>query len=178
MIATPHGRRRSTEHLLHAVIGVWYRDDRTFYVQRSDKMENYPGAWSLFSIQYDPDELPDSLDLTRVQRLMDRMSGERLHGTPIVVRRFLTASTCTENPINKIVNLWLYRVELNSEPVLNPEYYIDAAWMTPAEYLDRRGNALCGSCLRMWSDYCYKRGLSDTRIVLGLIPAKNAERVS
>jgi hypothetical protein len=166
MIAALDKEGRTGRHILHAVIGVWYRDDRTFYIQRSDKMENYPGAWSLFSIQYDPDELPDSLDLTRVQRLMDRMSAKRLHGTPIVVRRFLTASTCTDNPINKIVNLRLYRIELASEPVLNPDYYIDAAWMTRAEYLDRRGNAPCGSCLKMWSDYSYRHGSRETRFAL------------
>ena len=178
MIATLDQESRTGRHILHAVIGVWYQGDRTFYVQRSDKMENYPGAWSLFSIQYTADELPDSLDLDRVQPLMERMSAERLSAAPIKVRQFLTASTCTNNPINMIVNLRLYRVEFASEPVLNPSYYVNAAWMTPAEYLDRRGNALCGSCLRMWSDYCRKHGLNDTRVVPALVPAKNVERVS
>ncbi len=175
MIATPHGRRRSTEHILDAVIGVWVRGERTFYVKRSDKMKNYPGAWTLFSIQYTPQELPNTLDLDRVQALMERMSAERLSATPIEVRQFLTASTCTNNPINMIVNLRLYRIELAFEPVLNPDYYLDAAWMTPREYLDRHGNTLCGSCLRMWSDYCYKRGLSGVRFADVLLEEADAK---
>ena len=39
---------------IHAVIGVRRAGGATFYVRRSEYMENYPGVWSLFSIQYDP----------------------------------------------------------------------------------------------------------------------------
>jgi hypothetical protein len=149
---------RVSSHIIHAVIGVWYRGDETFYVKRSAKMENYPGAWSLFSIQYDPAEMPDSLDLDAAQVLMERMASQRLYGAPIRVRSFLTASTCTNNPIDKIVNLRLYHVEFDREPSLNPDYYVDSAWMTREEYVARRGIAVCGSCLRMWLDYCSHRG--------------------
>lgn len=136
--------------ILHAVIGVWYRGAKTFYVKRSEKMQNYPGAWSLFSIQYDPSEMPDSLDLDVAQRLMERMSHQRLYGAPIRVTSFLTASTCTNNPINKIVNLRLYGVAFDREPKLDADYYVDAAWLTQGQHVERRGSAMCGSCTRMW----------------------------
>ncbi len=171
MTATLERPQDATRHILHAVIGVWFRGEHTFYVKRSKKMKNYPGAWSLFSIQYTPGELPDSLDLDHVQRLMDRMSNERLRGSPISVRQFLTASTCTKNPINMIVNLRLYHVEFANKPALNRAYYEDAAWMTPPEYAARRGNALCGSCLRMWREYSSKHiqtspaTINDTRVI-------------
>ncbi len=171
MIAARDGQRESGERILHAVIGAWHRGERTFYVQRSNKMKNYPGAWSLFSIQYAPEELPDSLDLDRVQRVMERMSAERLHAAPVRVRRFLTASTCTHNPIDMIVSLRLYDIEFESEPSLNPDYYVDSAWMSPVEYLQRCGNATCGSCMRMWSDYCYKHRLCEFRFAPRLLQA-------
>ena len=147
----------ATKHIIHAVIGVWYNGSRTFYVKRSEQMRNYPGAWSLFSIQFEPSELRDSLDLKAVQRLMDRMSIQRLYGTPVRVQRFLTATTCTNNPIDKIVNLRLYRIEFDGEPQLNPEYYADSAWLTQAQYLERSRHTTCGSCIRMWTDYYRSR---------------------
>lgn len=153
--------------ILHAVIGVWFDGKRTFYVKRSDKMANYPGVWSLFSIQYNPNEHLDSLDLTVTDRLMLRMSQERLYGAPIRVRQFLTVSTCTDNPLGKTVILRLYRVELEREPRLNPDYYTDSRWMNSDEYLQHRGDATCGSCLRMWSDYCKRHGLPYTSLTPG-----------
>lgn len=153
MIAMHTGAVRAESRVLDAVIGVWYRGARTYYVKRSLHMQNYPGAWSLFSIQFDPDEFPEPFDLKAAQRVMERMSAQRLHAAPIRVTRFLTASTCTNNPIDKIVRLRLYRVEFDAEPALNPEYYTDGAWMTAEEYAERRADATCGSCIRMWSDY-------------------------
>jgi hypothetical protein len=153
MIATLRDHTPVSRHVLYAVIGAWYRGDRTFYVKRSEKMQNYPGAWSLFSIQYDPSEMPDSTDLATAQRIMERMSDERLYGAPVQVRAFLTASTCNNNPINKIVNLRLYRMELERQPALHRDYYVDAAWLTRTELETRRGNTVCGSCLRAWFDF-------------------------
>lgn len=153
MIASLEKSTVSQNRILHAVIGVWFRGDRTFYVQRSDNMQNYPGAWSLFSIQFDPAELHEPFHLPGAQKLMERMSAQRLHGTPVETKRFLTATTCTKNPINKIVKMWLYQIEFMREPDLNSEYYINSAWMTQEEYHKRRSTALCGSCIRMWADY-------------------------
>ena len=48
---------------IEAVIGVWFKDGRTFYVKRSEQMENYPNTWSLLSIQFTREELPDFTDL-------------------------------------------------------------------------------------------------------------------
>lgn len=126
-------------------------------------MENYPGTWSLFSIQFKPEQLPKSTDLAAAQRLMDRMSHERLGGAPVEVVEFIARTRTSHNPINAIVDLCLYRIELSVEPALNPRYYVDAAWMTAQEYMSRRTNKSCGTCMRMWSDYCYKSGLSSTR---------------
>jgi len=44
---------------LFGIIGVPYQGDQTFYVKRSLKMHNYPGVWSLPSIQFEPHDLPD-----------------------------------------------------------------------------------------------------------------------
>src|SRR6266536_4468826 len=119
---------------LFGVIGVWYRGDRTFYVKRSEKMRNYPGVWSLPSIQFDPAVLADKGDLDAVQRYVDRMSAERFGGVPIKTLEFLTSGDSDENPIRMHVFLNLYRIEMRSEPVLNPEYYTDMKWMTAEEY--------------------------------------------
>jgi len=148
---------------IDAIIGVWARGDRTFYVKRSECMENYPGVWSLLSIQFAPDELPDFLDFGKVQPVMEKMSRERLDGAPIRVVRYLKSSRCSDNPMNVPVVLHLYQIELDEEPQLNPRYYVDSAWFTPEEYLRASANSTCGLCMRMWSDYCYQHGLSDIR---------------
>jgi len=148
---------------INAVIGVCYEGDKTLYVKRSKHMENYPNAWSLFSIQFEPENLPDFLDLTAVQSLMTHMSEQRLSGIDVKVLQYISSTTCTKNPIDAIVNLHLYRIDFMEELILNPPYYSESSWMTPTQYLKKRGDGLCGSCMRMWSDYSVKAGLSDTR---------------
>ncbi len=154
---------------IHGVIGVWTREDRTFYVKRSEGMENYPGAWSLLSIQFAPEEVPDFSDLPIAQRIMDRMAEQRLHGTPLRVVRYLTSSRCSDNPMRLPVVLHLYQVELACEPTLNPEYYVDSAWLTPEEYVEASAGATCGLCMRMWSDYCYANALSEMRFAPSVV---------
>lgn len=149
---------------IDAIIGVCYNDNKTLYVKRSRKMENYPGVWSLFSMQYDPAVVNDFLDLKSIQLVMSQMSEQRLGGVPVYVRQYLSSTTCTKNPIDAIVKLHLYGIEFEQEPKLNPSYYTESEWMTPEQYLHNRGDALCGSCIRMWSDYCVKTGLTDTCI--------------
>lgn len=150
---------------LHAVIGVRFKDGLTYYVQRSNKMENYPSVWSLLSIQFDPKELPDPKDLTRVQIFMKKMSDERLGGVSIHTKNHLISGDTTDNPFDKHVYLHLYEVELPKEPVLNPDYYSDAEWLTAEEYEERSANQRCGLCLRLWSDYAWMAGVTDRPFV-------------
>ena len=148
---------------IEAVIGVWFKNGRTFYVKRSSRMENYPNAWSLLSIQFTPEELPEFTDLDAVQRVMEKMSEERLGGTPVRLVRYLKSTRCSDNPMQVSVTLHLYQIELEREPELNPRYYVDSAWLTAEEYIKTSENATCGLCMRMWSDYCYQSGLSKVR---------------
>ena len=148
---------------IEAVIGVWYKDGRTFYVKRSDEMENYPNVWSLLSIQFVPEEFPDFTDLAVAQKLMEKMSQERLGGVEVSLGRYLKSARCSDNPMQVPVTLHLYQIELVSEPKLNPRYYVDSAWFTVEEYLDASVDSTCGLCMRMWSDYCYEAGLSNIR---------------
>lgn len=148
---------------IEAVIGVWFKDRRTFYVKRSERMENYPNAWSLLSIQFTREELPDFTDLAAVQGVIERMAEERLGGAPVRLVRYLKSARCSDNPMDVPVTLHLYQIELEREPNLNPQYYIDSAWFTPEDYMKASENATCGLCMRMWSDYCYQSGLSKVR---------------
>ena len=154
---------------LHAVIGAWAQGARTFYVRRSEKMENYPDAWSLLSIQFDPLELRDHVDIEAVQRLMDRMAEERLCGATVTVRNSLSSARCSDNPIGVRVHLYLYEVDLEREPTLNEDFYTDGRWMTPEEYSAASANETCGTCMRMWSDYCVRAGLCETRFAPELV---------
>jgi hypothetical protein len=147
---------------LYAVIGVWLREGRTFYVQRSEKMTNYPLTWSLLSIQFQPDELEDPTDLDKAQGLMKKLSIERLGGVSISTKKYLASDNSSNNPIGKHVFLHMYEVDLLDPPLLNPDYYRDSAWLTPTEYEEYVGfNSVCGLCIRMWSDYAWMHGLSD-----------------
>lgn len=150
---------------LHAVIGVRYSGNRTFYVKRSQKMGNYPGVWSLPSIQFDHKQTPDPTDLSNVRPLMEKLSRERLGGVPIVVRCFLTAGNSAESPVGKHVFLYLYEIELPREPILNPDYYTEAAWLTARGYEQRSAGEPCGLCLRLWSDYAWMSGITDRPFV-------------
>lgn len=151
--------------LLHAIIGVWHSGPITYYVKRSEKMQNYPGLWSLFSIQFRPEELSDPEDLSSVQRLMQKLSKERLYGEPVTVKAHLISGDSDNNPIDRHVFLHLYEIELGKEPELNPNYYDDGAWLTPEEYERRSAGRRCGLCLRLWSDYAWLAGLSDRPFV-------------
>ena len=153
----------SSSNQIEAIIGVWFKDGRTFYVKRSESMENYPGVWSLLSIQFARDELVDFTDLGAVQKVMDRMSEERLGRIPVRLIHYLKSARCSDNPMQVPVTLHLYQIELEREPELNPQYYVDYAWFTPEEYIKASESATCGLCMRMWSDYCYQSGLSETR---------------
>ena len=150
---------------LHAVIGVRYSRNRTFYVKRSQKMANYPGVWSLPSIQFDHKQTSDPTDLSNVRSLMEKLSRERLGGVPIELRRFLTAGDSAESPVDKHVFLYLYEIELPREPRLNPDYYTEAAWLTAREYEQRSAGEPCGLCLRLWSDYAWMSGITDRPFV-------------
>ena len=144
---------------IHAVIGVWYRAGKTFYVRRSATMKNYPNVWSLLSIQFKPATYQEQTDLPFVQSLMDEMSRQRLGGVSIDVRRYLSSAHCSDNPMKKHVFLHMYAVELGCLPRLNREFYQQSAWLHPEEYTRRSQGAACGLCLRMWSDYSVRHSL-------------------
>ena len=108
---------QSSKPPLHAVIGVWHRGDETYYVKRSEKMQNYPGIWSLFSIQFRPNELTDPKDLSSVRRLLRKLSKERLSNEPVTVKAHLVSGDSDDNPIDRHVFLHLYEIELEKEPV-------------------------------------------------------------
>ncbi len=138
---------------IYAVIGVRRSGSRTYYVRRSARMENYPLVWSLLSIQYDPDELRRPDDLSKVTAYMERMSAERLGGVPIRTKGLLIFGSEYSEALRRNVTLHLYDVELPKEPLLNPDYYIDGAWMTPEEYAFRSVGQTCGLCLRLWASF-------------------------
>lgn len=149
-----------TADSIHAVIGVWHRGARTFYVKRSEKMQNYPLVWSLLSIQFDPQVVTDHLDLRLIQPLMTKMANERLCGASARVTRYLSSASCDDNPMRQRVFLHLYELEFESEPQLSSEFYVDAAWLDPDEYERRSAGTTCGLCLRMWSDHCVRHGMT------------------
>lgn len=144
-----------TKKSLHAAIGVCFSGDLTYYVKRSDKMENYPSVWSLFSIQFNPEKI-NSENLGHVQQLMDKMSYERLMGTPVSVIKRLTSGNSDRNPYGIDVHLYLYRIEFLTRPRLNPDYYTDAAWLTDEEYEIKTADMACGLCTKLWANYTWR----------------------
>ena len=152
---------------IHAVIGVRYHGASTYYVKRSLKMANYPGVWSLFSIQFKPHELRNPKQVGgEVDELFGRMSEGRLGGVPVKVKSYLTSGSSDENPMGVEVNLHLYEVALAEEPRLDPRYYTDAAWLRPEEYEHLCAGQACGLCLRLWADYAWMTGLTERPFML------------
>jgi hypothetical protein len=146
---------------IHAIIGVRTSGPATFYVKRSLEMANYPGVWSLLSIQFRPEQLCDPrTDLPVVAELFQRMSVERLGGVPIKVQKYLTSGSSNDNPMNVDVRLHLYEVSFEDER-LNPKYYTEGAWLRPEEYDERCADQICGLCLRLWADYAWMNGITD-----------------
>ena len=146
---------------IHAVIGVRRNGGATYYVRRSEHMENYPGVWSLFSIQYDPASIADMNNLEAVTPLFKSLSTQRLGGVPIRVKSYLTSGSSDQNPMGVNVTLHLYEIELDEEPRLNERYYTDSGWLTAEEYEERCAEEVCGLCLRLWSDYAWLKGYTD-----------------
>lgn len=140
---------------LSAVIGIWHRENETYYVQRSEKMQNYPSLWSLFSKQFLPDDLHDPSDLYKAQGIMDQMSVERLCGAQVKVLEHITSGTSASNPIRMHVTLHLYLLEFPTEPKLNPDFYSEGTWLTFNEFEEKINKSTCGSCTRMWWDHAW-----------------------
>lgn len=149
---------------LFGMIGVSYLRDRTFYVKRSMHMQNYPGVWSLPSIQFDPARI-DPHDVEAAQAQLERMSEERLGGARLRVSELLTFGDSDFNPIEKHVYLYLYKFEFVTPPRLNPVYYTEMSWMTAAEYEEAARGQPCGFCIRLWSDYAWLHGITDRPFV-------------
>lgn len=147
-----------------AVIGVWTRGDQTYYVHRSETMQNYPGAWSLFSEQFNPDEV-DPDDPVQVKRIFERMSERRLGGIHLKVGPIISARSRYNHSLGSSVTLRLFEIELEDEPILNPEFYSEGAWLTNDEFRKRVTAVPCGMCTRMLSDYRMQRGEIDEPLV-------------
>ena len=150
---------------IHAVIGVRRNGASTWYARRSDLMSNYKGVWSLPSIKFDPTTLPDPADIDAVQPFFDALSRERLGGVSMAVRSHLTSGTSDDNPMGVDVTLHLYDVTMPEEPTIEPRYYVDAAWMTAAEYQDAARGMPCGLCTRLWADHAWLMGWTDRPFV-------------
>ena len=150
---------------IHAVIGVWTRGDQTYYVKRSEKMQNYPGVWSLFSIQFKSHELEQPEDLAAVQQVMEKMAKERLGDVPLKVKEYLVSGDSDQNPYDKHVHLHLYQITLLRSPQLNPKFYSRGAWLTAEQYETYSAGQPCGLCLRLWSDYAWLTGKADRPFV-------------
>lgn len=146
---------------IDAVIGVRRRGPTTWYVRRSQLMSNYKGVWSLPSIKFDPATLPDVHDLSVVQPLFDALSSERLGGVPIRVLSHLTSGSSDMNPMGVDVTLHLYEIDVPEEPVLQPRYYVDQAWMTAEQYEEASRGQPCGLCTRLWGDHAWLNGWAD-----------------
>ena len=157
---------------IQALIGVRRRGSETYYVRRSQLMANYPGVWSLMSIQHGADEMRDPFDLDEAGRHFGRMSHQRLGAVPIAVNRFLTDGSSDANPMGVDVTLRLYEISLLEEPRLHPDFYVDARWMSAAQYETASTGQRCGLCLRLWSDFAWLSGITDRPFVTsGMVDA-------
>lgn len=139
---------------LYAVIGVAIDGRRTFCVRRSDEMENYPGVWSLLSVQTLDGDMKNPLDLEEAQASFDRLSQERLGGAPLKVLRHIKSNDSDQMPIDYHTYLHMYEVYVDTKKVvLDSHYYTECAWLTQAEISKRNRNLPCGLCLQMLTDY-------------------------
>jgi hypothetical protein len=138
---------------VNAVIGVWNKNGKTFYVKRSDYMKNYPNVWGLLSIQFNTGEFNDLYDLNFAQALMTKMSNDRLGGVPTRVLRYITSAQSADNPYNTTISVNLYEIELLETPKLNPLFYVDSAWFTPEEFFKITENSIRGLCTKTWHQY-------------------------
>jgi hypothetical protein len=128
-------------------------------------MENYPLVWSLFSIRHEPSELVAPENLRVVTTYMNRMSAERLGGVKVAIKGLLISGDQSSERIRRHVFLHLYEIELAHEPRLNPEFYVDGAWMTSEEYVTRCADQPCGLCLRLWANYAWMES-DEERLIL------------
>lgn len=161
MIESAEGNfKNSKQKEIHAVIAVWRRGNQAFYARRSRMMQNFPEVWSLLSIQFPQGETTSGATEARVSELFNKMSRERLGNVPITVNSFLTAGSAYNADLEAQINLLLYDIQMEEEPILNPNFYTDGRWMTFSEYLDIVGKQKCGLCSHLWLDYAYLKGWS------------------
>ena len=80
-------------------------------------------------------------DFTPVPSILESRSQQRLGGVPVHFKRYLKSARCSDNPMHVPVTLHLYEVELEREPELNPDYYVDSGWFSVDEYLKASADA-------------------------------------
>lgn len=157
--------------VIRAFIGVRKVGARTWYVRRSEKMENYPGVLSLPSIQFEEGDIVDPRELQDAQYIAERLSAERFMGVPIKVMGHLISGKGSNNPMGALVILHLYEISLGLHEhassiagegsQLNPDYYSESEWLTPEQYEERSAGDVCGLCLRLYSKWYMREGLID-----------------
>ena len=150
----------SPDHYIFGLIGVWCKIEKDevlyYYVKRSSKMDNYPNTWGLLSRQWNRNDYHNILGLKdKLQPLFQEMSVQRLDNTPIKVIQWLAtqANKPEENPLGCWLYLDIFQIELEKEPVLNPEFYTEAKWMTRKDILNLSITQECGRCTEMLTEF-------------------------
>lgn len=146
---------------IHAVIGVRRDGDLTHYLRRSHEMSNYKDVWSLPSIKFDPETIDGIPSVDQAHALFETMSDERLGGVGVRTVAHLTSGSSDMNPMGVDVTLHLYEIALADDPILNPRYYTDQAWMTAEQYERASAGQPCGLCTRLWGDHAWLMGWTD-----------------
>lgn len=150
---------------LHAIIGMWQRDQKIYFVQRSASMENYPSVWSLMSLQHEKDRLDDPRNLKSAARIFNELSESRFDGEPIEVHAHVLSQSADNSFINSTTHLHLYQISFDEEPTLNDAYYTNAKWLTFDEYLKISKGTPCGLCTCMLEDHLLSQGIILNRVL-------------
>ncbi len=166
---------------LHTACGAWCNGDKTYYVKHSENIWDCPGARSLFSIHFSPDELPVPQNLRKARVLMERMSKLRLYDAPIQVSSYLTSKDSKEDHGQKLAQLHIYKIEFQDilfPPRLNPGFYSEGAWLSPEQILEKIDGKTPGAGIRAWLDYSLPNKIEGIEEVKGITNPKEEKSLT
>lgn len=104
----------------------------------------------------DFEKIPNDYILS--QKIIENLSKERLNNVIIKVKKFCASSETYRPELNINVKIHIFEVELEKFPIINKEYYSDAALLTSDEIRLRIVVNPCRTCMSLWSEYGIKQG--------------------
>jgi hypothetical protein len=89
------------------------------------------------------------------------MSAERLNGVEIEPIQWLDSNFFYQIPLGGKMEMNVFQIKLEHDPNLNPDFYVDAKWLTHKQIVELSMREDCGKCTEMFLEYLKWHRIGD-----------------